>query len=84
MNNSFLMVVLRGIDILAATWIWRDYDITISSLTGLELRKPKPRKWAVVLGWILNHIQKNHCELAIISDLARALTTVKTLENGNV
>lgn len=82
--NSFLMVLLRGIDILFATWIWRDYDITISSLTGLELRKPKPRKWAVILGWILNHIQKNHCELAIISDTTRALTTLQMLEKRNV
>jgi len=84
MNNSFVMVVLRGIDILAATWIWRDYDITISSLTGLELRKPAPRKWAVVLGWVLNHIQKNHCELAIASDRLRALTTMQMLESKSV
>lgn len=82
--NSFLMVILRGIDILFATWIWRDYDITISSLTGLELRKASPRKWAVILGWVLNHIQKNHCELAIISDTARALTTLQMLEKRNV
>lgn len=82
--NSFLMVILRGIDILFATWIWRDYDITISSLTGIELRKTSPRKWAVILGWVLNHIQKNHCELAIISDTARALTTLQMLEKRNV
>lgn len=80
---NYLMVLLRGIDILAATWIWRDYDLTISSLTGLELRKVSPRKWAVILGWVLNHIQKNHCELAIHSDLVRALTTIQMIEKPN-
>ena len=70
-NNSYGMVLARGIDILFATWIWRNYDITISSMTGLELRKPAPAKWAVILGWFLNHLQANHCELAIAADTLR-------------
>ncbi len=70
-RNSYFFVLVRAIDILACTWIWRDYDITISSMTGLELRKPKPRLWARVLGWVLNHLQANHCELAIVADRTR-------------
>lgn len=42
------------------------------AVTGLELRKPAPALWARVLGWILNHIQANHCEQAIAADLLRA------------
>jgi len=71
MNNSYGMVLARAIDILACSWIWRDYDITISSMTGLALRKASPPRWAKVLGWCLNHLQTNHCELAIQADLQR-------------
>jgi hypothetical protein len=71
MNNSYGMVLARSIDILACSWIWRDYDVTISSMTGLELRKAAPRRWARVLGAVLDWIQKGHCELAIAADLAR-------------
>ena len=73
-NNSYGVLVARTFDILLCSWVWRDYDLTISSMCGLELRKVAPAWWAVVLGrWILNHIETNHCELALKADEARAL-----------
>lgn len=71
-SNVWAVVILRSLDVFWACVIWRDYDITISSYTGLELRKPKPQLWARVLGWVLNHIQKDHCEGAIAADIERA------------
>jgi hypothetical protein len=71
-SNGYVIVIARTIDILFCGWIWRDYDVTISSMTGLELRNPAPRWWARWLGWVLNHIQTNHCELAITADIERA------------
>lgn len=81
-NNAYFFVILRGIDIVACTWVWRDYDITISSMTGLELRKPAPARWARLLGGFLNWLQKNHCELAIAADITRCGQALKVLESA--
>jgi hypothetical protein len=70
-NRSYAVTVARAIDILAATLWRRDYDITISSLCGLELRKAAPARWARILGAFLNWLETNHCELAIKADLQR-------------
>jgi hypothetical protein len=79
-SNSYVMVLARTIDILLCGWVWRDYDVTISSMTGLELRKPTPRAWARILGWILNHLQARHCEMAIIADRERAQQALAILK----
>jgi hypothetical protein len=79
-SNGYFLVLLRAVDVLACTWIWRDYDITISSMTGLELRKPAPARWARILGWVLNHLQTGHCELAIAADELRCLEALKILK----
>lgn len=78
-SNSYVMVLARTVDILLCGWIWRDYDVTISSMTGLELRKAAPRWWARWLGAFLNWIQTNHCELAIIADTERANQALELL-----
>jgi hypothetical protein len=78
--NGYVGVLARTIDILLCGWIWREYGITISSKTGLALRRPSPPAWARVLGWVLNHIQANHCELAIAADTQRARTALVILE----
>lgn len=79
-SNAYFLVLLRGIDILFCTWIWRQYDITISSMCGLELRKPDPKWWAVLLGGALNKLQAGHCESAIVSDIARVVAARIILE----
>ena len=71
-SNAYFLVLLRGVDILFCTWAWRDYDITISSMCGLELRKGSAgTRWMQALGRALNWLQANHCELAISADKAR-------------
>lgn len=70
-SNSYVMVLARTVDILLCGWIWRDYDVTISSMTGLALRTTKPL-WSRLLGGFLNWLQTNHCELAIQADTERA------------
>ena len=71
-TGTYGYVLARAIDVLCATAIWRDSDVTISAMCGMELRKPSPARWARWLGWVLNHIQANHCEQAIAADIARA------------
>lgn len=71
-NKGYAVLIARTIDILCCAWVWRDYDVTISSMVGLELRKPAPRWWARWLGKFLNWIEKNHTELAILADIERA------------
>jgi hypothetical protein len=77
------MVIARTFDIMLCGWIWRNYDVTISTMTGLELRKTVPKEWAVILGGFLNGLQYaiehimgwphglNHCEGAIAADITR-------------
>lgn len=79
MNNGYAFKFLIAIDIFVCSIVWRDPDITISSMCGLELRKPAPRWWARWLGGALNKIQTNHCESAIGGDQTRALAALKIL-----
>lgn len=80
MKNGYLFKVLLYLDMFVGGLIFRDADVTISTMTGMELRKPAPRRWARILGWILNHIQQGHCEAAIVSDRARAQATLDFLK----
>jgi hypothetical protein len=73
------MVVAISVDMLAAGWLWRTYDITISSMCGLELRNPYPAAWARWLGGLLNALQRNHCEKAIHGDMERARKAIARL-----
>lgn len=71
-SGSYWFKFLIAIDMCAAAVIFRDADVTISSLAGLALRKETPPIWAIVLGrWFLNHLQTDHCELAIVHDVIR-------------
>ena len=73
------MVIARSFDILFCTWVYKEYDLTISSMCGLELKKENPRLWARTLGWCLNKIQKDHCLKAIINDISRAEEALEIL-----
>ena len=68
------------VDLFFCAAIWRDADITISSMCGLELRSRVPVWWAKVLGGLLNRIQANHCELAIKDDMLRCGLAMSILE----
>jgi len=85
--HTYAGKVLLAIDDLAATLIWRNYGISVSAMTGLALRLQDPPRWAKVLGWVLNHIEANHCELAIQDDLwrneqARAVLGAASVTSG--
>ena len=69
-----------AVDILTASIVWSTYDVTISSRCGWALRVPT--RWNFLLCWlgvILNHVEKNHCELAIQADRDRALLALAFL-----
>jgi hypothetical protein len=78
-SRNYLIVFSRALDVLLCTWIWRDYDITISSMTGLEMRKAAPKWWARALNWFLNKLQAGHCEKAIVADTVRAQAALAIL-----
>lgn len=73
-NNSYGFVLLRTGDLAAAAVVWREYGVTISAFTGLELRAAAPATWAIYLGAFLVFCQNNHCEQAIAADRERAVT----------
>lgn len=79
-HKTYLFRVLLFLDMFAAALIFRDADVTISSMTGLELKKPEPARWAKLLGGLLNHLQPNHCEMAITDDVARAKQAITLLQ----
>ncbi len=81
-QNTYAWVLARTIDILLCGWVWRDYDITISSMCGLELRRPLPAWWARVLGGALNFCFKGHCEKAIAADTQRATEALAILSGA--
>lgn len=39
-NHTYVVLIARVIDIAMQTFIWRDYDITISAQVGLLMRGP--------------------------------------------
>ncbi len=78
-NRSYFATVLRAIDMFVAVLITKDYDITISSYTGLAMRRASPPRWARALNWFLNKCEKNHCELAILADIKRAQLSLDML-----
>jgi hypothetical protein len=77
--HTYYGKVLFALDVLLCTLIWRDSGVSISSMCELQLEGPQPARWAVVLGWILNHIEANHTKLAVIDDIARAQNAIAIL-----
>jgi len=47
-SQGYAVVVARCIDLLIAGWIWRDYGITISSMTGLAIACDIERAYAAL------------------------------------
>lgn len=73
-----------AVDILTASVVWSQYDVTISAQCGLEMRKAPvlSNKWLCRLGWVLNKLQANHCELAIAADFQRACDAARYLTHA--
>lgn len=79
-NKAYGVLLLRALDLLLATFVWRDYGVTISAQTGLIMRKLHPPLWARVLNRFLNMCEPNHCELAIACDRERAKLAIAILD----
>jgi hypothetical protein len=80
-RNQYVFVLARGIDLLLACWIWRDYGITVSSWAGLAMRRPSPRLWARILSSVLDWLEPGHCAKAIEADIQRAQEALKILQS---
>lgn len=78
-NKTYVVLIARVIDVAMQTFIWRDYDITISAQTGLVMRHPNPPLWARALNAFLNWLEPGHCTLAIECDIERAQQALKIL-----
>jgi hypothetical protein len=78
-NKGYVVLLARVVDIAFQTFIWRDYDITISAQCGLAMRQPNPPLWARVLSSVLNRLEPGHCELAILCDIDRAEQALRIL-----
>jgi hypothetical protein len=74
-ENTYLFKFLIALDIFVSALTFRDVSVTISAMTGLERRKPKPRWWA---RWM--PLTTNHCNLAIQGDIERAQAALKLLQ----
>ena len=71
-QGTYVFKVALALDVFVCALVFRDSAVTISSKTGLELRRAYPHRWARVLGSVLNFVERDHCELAIECDTARA------------
>jgi hypothetical protein len=77
-GGTYVAKALLALDFFVCVLWTRDFDLTISSRCGLYWRHDPPLFW-FMLHEILNGLQKDHCESAIASDLARAQAAIKLL-----
>lgn len=81
-----------AVDMLTASIFWNRTDTTVSSLCGIQLRRRACgqgyQRFLAALGDLLNWLNPNHCEGAILGDFSRMMKTVQQLghyidEKGN-
>lgn len=77
-GKTYVAKALLALDIFVCALMVRDFDLTISATCGLRWRGNPSFGWHA-LHELLNALQKGHCELAIVGDLARAQTVIKLL-----
>jgi hypothetical protein len=70
-------------DIFLCAVVTGNADMTISARCGLYLRHPPPPLIWGLLGRGLNKLQKGHCELAILNDMARAKRAIQIFTVAN-
>lgn len=77
-GKTYVAKLLLALDLFACALLTRDFDLTLSATCGLRWRHDPSFGWHA-LHELLNALQKDHCELALIGDLARAQAVVKML-----
>lgn len=78
-GKTYVGKTLLAFDYFVSVLWSRDFDITISSQCGLYWRKGNPPAFWYALHVVLNTLQKDHCEQALLGDLARAQAAIKLL-----
>lgn len=77
-DTNYVHKVMLYIDIFACALLTRNPDMTLSARCGLYCRHDPPLFW-LILGKLLEALQRGHLEMAIKADLDRAQTAVKLL-----
>lgn len=77
-RKTYVGKALLAFDYFVSVLWSRDFDITISSQCGIYWRKGPPMFW-YALHVLLNTLQRDHCELAMISDRNRAQAAIRIL-----
>lgn len=78
-GKTYVGKVLLALDLFVNVLWDRDFNLSISSTCGLYWRRGNPPAFWYVLHRLLNALQKEHCELAMLSDLTRAQQAIKLL-----
>jgi hypothetical protein len=76
---TYVAKVLLAFDYFMCVLWTRDQGLSISGRCGLYWRHGNPPVFWYLLHRLLNALQKDHCELAIEGDLARAQAVVRLL-----
>lgn len=77
-GKTFVGKTLLAFDYFVSVLWSRDFDITISSQCGKYWKGDPPVFWHA-LHVVLNALQKDHCEIAMASDVARAKAAIQLL-----
>jgi hypothetical protein len=80
-NKNYVAKVLLAADVFVSALCFRDPSVTISAEVGLAMKRPKPPRWAIVLNFLLDRIEKDHCANAIKHDILRAQIAIEYLEH---
>jgi hypothetical protein len=80
--SSYAFKTVLAVDYFFSVVLFGDFNVTISSRTGLLLRTANPPDWARLLGGALDKIQTNHCELAIAHDIQRSKDAITFLSGS--
>lgn len=78
-GKTYVGKALLAFDYFVSVLWDRDFDLTISSQCGLYWKRGNPPAFWYVLHKALNGMQKDHCELAMLGDLARAKAAIAQL-----
>lgn len=70
--------VAVALDVAVAAALWRSQGITISSHAALNAQRGK--RWGCILCRWLDWLEKDHCAIALQSDIARAQAVIKELQ----
>ncbi len=78
-GKTYVARVLYAFDVFCCALMTQENGVSISAECGLYWRRGNPPVFWSLLHRMLKMLQKDHCELAIASDLERAQAAVKAL-----